>query len=84
MGRACSIYGREKRYIQCLGGGGPEGRNHLKDPGVDGRIILKLIFEKAVREYGLYIYGSGQGQVTGCCECGNKPSDSIKCGVFPD
>ena len=22
------------------------GRNHLEDPGVDGRIILKLIFEK--------------------------------------
>jgi hypothetical protein len=26
--------------------GKPEGRNHLGDPGVDGRIILKLIFEK--------------------------------------
>ena len=24
----------------------PEGRNHLGDQGVDGRIILKLIFEK--------------------------------------
>ena len=26
--------------------GKPEGRNHLKDPGVDGRIILKWIFER--------------------------------------
>jgi hypothetical protein len=27
-------------------GGEPEGRNHLKDQGVDGRIILKQIFKK--------------------------------------
>ena len=26
--------------------GKPEGRNHLKDPGVDGRIIFKWIFER--------------------------------------
>jgi hypothetical protein len=26
--------------------GRPEGRNHLEDPGVDGRIILKRIFKK--------------------------------------
>jgi hypothetical protein len=26
--------------------GKPEGRNHLKDQGVDGRIILKWIFER--------------------------------------
>jgi hypothetical protein len=26
--------------------GKPEGRNHWKDPGVDGRIILKWIFER--------------------------------------
>jgi hypothetical protein len=24
----------------------PEGRNYLKDPGIDGRIILKLIFDR--------------------------------------
>jgi len=26
--------------------GKPEGKNHLKDPGVDGRIILRWIFRK--------------------------------------
>ena len=26
-----------------------EGRNHLKDPGVEGRIILKWIFERLDR-----------------------------------
>jgi hypothetical protein len=26
--------------------GKPEGKNHLDDPGVDGRIILKSVFKK--------------------------------------
>jgi hypothetical protein len=26
--------------------GKPEGKNHLEDPGVDGRIILRWIFRK--------------------------------------
>jgi hypothetical protein len=26
--------------------GKPEGMNHLKDPGIDARIILKWIFER--------------------------------------
>jgi len=26
--------------------GKPEGKNHLEDPGVDGGIILRLIFRK--------------------------------------
>jgi hypothetical protein len=33
-------------------------------------------------EHGLDWYGSVQGQVVGCCECGNEPSGSIKCGEF--
>jgi len=29
--------------------GKPEGRNYLEDKGIDGRIILKLIFKKLQR-----------------------------------
>jgi hypothetical protein len=31
----------------------PEGKNHLKDPGVDGKIILRRIFRKWDVEHGL-------------------------------
>jgi hypothetical protein len=59
-----------------------EGTNHLKDRGVDGRMILKWILEKWDVRHGLGRSGSGQKQVAGSCECGNKPSGSIKCREF--
>jgi len=45
MGGACSAYGGEMRHIWVLVGK-PERKNHLKDPGVDGRIMLRWIFRK--------------------------------------
>ena len=45
MSGACSAYGGEERRIQSFGGK-PEGKNHLGDPGVDGRITLRCIFRK--------------------------------------
>jgi hypothetical protein len=44
MGRTCGTYGERRGAYRALMGK-PEGRRHLKDPGVDGRIILKWILE---------------------------------------
>jgi hypothetical protein len=54
----------------------------LEDPGLDGRIILRWIFRKWDVGHGLDRSGSGQGQVTGICKCGNEPSGSVKWGEF--
>jgi hypothetical protein len=59
-------------------------RDHLGEPGVNGRIILRWNFRKWDVVYGLDRAGSGQRQVAGTCECGNEPSGSIKCGEFLD
>jgi hypothetical protein len=43
----CSVYGgEEERRIQGFDGGNLRERNHLEDPGVDGRIILEWLFKK--------------------------------------
>jgi hypothetical protein len=55
---------------------------HLENPGVDGRIILKWMFEMWSGGRGLNRSDSGEGQVRGCCECGNETSCFIKCGAF--
>ena len=41
MGRACSTYVGEKTCVLGFGGENLSEGNHLEDPGVDGRIILK-------------------------------------------
>jgi len=40
------VYGSEERRIQGLGGGQLRERDHLGDPSVDWRIIIRWIFRK--------------------------------------
>jgi hypothetical protein len=56
--------------------------DQLEDPGIDGRIILKVAFQEVGCGYGLDRSGSGQGQVACCCEYGNDFSGCMKCGEF--
>jgi hypothetical protein len=50
----------------------------LEDPGVDGWIILKYIFQTLDGKHRLDQSGLGQGFF----ECDDEPSGSIKCGEF--
>jgi hypothetical protein len=45
MDGACSTYVESRGMCMVLLGK-PEGKNHLEDPGLDGRIILRWIFRK--------------------------------------
>jgi hypothetical protein len=56
--------------------------DHLGDPGVDGRIILKWIFKEWDGAWTGLSWLSVRTGVAGPCECGNEPSGSIKCGEF--
>ena len=44
MAEACSEYVDKKKCVQAFGGK-LTAKDHLEDLGVDGRIILKFIFE---------------------------------------
>jgi hypothetical protein len=61
MGEVCSMYGRELCRFQW---GNLRERGHLEDPGIDGRIILILIFKKWKGEAltGLVFLGIGTGR----------------------
>jgi hypothetical protein len=61
VGRACSTYGgRGKVHTGFWWGDVREG-DHLEDPGLDGRMILKWMFRKwdGGGGHGLDLYGSG-------------------------
>ena len=56
----------------------------MGDPGVDRRIILKRDFKRWDVGAWIGLILLRIGQVAGTCECGNGPSDSVKCGEFLD
>ena len=74
------MYGEEERCIQGFGWE-TGGKEATWETGVDGRIILKRIYEK--------LDGAWTGLIWlriktlgGSCECGNEPSGSVKCRKF--
>ena len=82
--QACITYGRGEVYTG-FWWGNMRARDHIKDPGVEGRILLKWVFRKWDVFHGLDRYGSGQGlATTGTFKCGNEIEGSIKCGEFLD
>ena len=46
MGGECCAYEGGEMRVQGFGGGNLTERDHWRDPGVDGRIILRWIFRK--------------------------------------
>jgi len=84
MPRACTTYGGEVHKEFFGGGGEPRRRDHLKLLGVNGIIILKLIFKKCDGGHGTDRSGSARGRVAGSGECYNESPGSIKCGEFLD
>jgi hypothetical protein len=54
-----------------------KGSDNSVDPGIDGRIILKLIFGNRMGECGLGLSGLRYRLVACSCEHGNEPSSYI-------
>jgi hypothetical protein len=84
VGGACTAYGGEEKHIQGFGWGNQRERDHLGDPGIEGRKYLYGSSGTGMCGYGLDQAGSGQGHVADTRECGNETSGSIKCREFLD
>jgi len=74
MGGACSAWGRGNVHIEFWWGKLNE-RDHLLDPGVERKLILRPIIWKWDGAQGLVWSGSGQGRVAGSCKRSNILDD---------
>jgi hypothetical protein len=72
MGRACSMYRGEERCIQGFGVK-TWGRRTLGRSRRRWEDNIKMDLREVGWGHRLDSSGSGQGQVAGCCECGNEP-----------
>jgi hypothetical protein len=77
------LFYQAEHYLHCVSTY-PRERDRLEDPSVDGRIILRWILRKWDVGEWTDRSKSGYVQVAGTGDCGNEPSDSIKCGEFLD
>jgi hypothetical protein len=72
----------ERRGAYRVWVGKPEGRSTIGRPRCRWKNNIKIDVREVGWKHGLDGSGSRQGQVAGCFECGNEPSDSIKYGEF--
>jgi len=75
------MYGERRGVYRVLVG---KAEDHLENPGVHWRIILRWIFQEVGWGHGLDGPDLEKGQVAASCECGNKHSGCIKCGELLD
>jgi hypothetical protein len=67
----------ERRGVYMIWVGRPEGRRPLGTPRPRWEDNIKVDLGELGLGHGLDWSGLLQGQVAGCCECGDKPSGSI-------
>jgi hypothetical protein len=68
----------EEVHTGCLVGGNLTKRDNLEHLGIDGRIILKLVFKNCNGE----AWARWTWLMSCCCECGIKLQAFLKFGEF--
>jgi hypothetical protein len=72
VGGACGTHGRGDKLYKVLVGK-PEGKRPLGRPRRRREHGIRI----DLKEISLDSTGSGQGPVSGCCQCGDEPSGSF-------